>query len=69
MYISIKDYNLQNIIFVHNFVLIILIFVLLFVSIYLILTVLFFDEKKVWVRMKYKFYYSFIKKKEQNRKK
>jgi heme/copper-type cytochrome/quinol oxidase subunit 2 len=32
MKITIKDYNLQNIIFVHNFVLIFLIFVLLFVG-------------------------------------
>lgn len=39
MKISIKDYNLQNIIYVHNFVLIILIFVFLFVFIYLLLTI------------------------------
>ena len=63
MKISIKDYNLQNIIFVHNFVLIFLILVLLFVSTYLILTIWFFNEKSVWIRMKYKFYYSFLKKK------
>lgn len=39
MHISIKDYNLQNIIFVHNFVMTILILVLFFVSIYLFLTI------------------------------
>lgn len=59
MKISIKDYNLQNIIFVHNFVLIFLIFVFLFVSTYLFLTIWFFNERSVWIRLKYKFYYSF----------
>jgi len=63
MQINIMDYNLQNIIFVHNFILGLLIFVFLFVFIYLILTLKFFEEQCVWVRMKNKFYYSFIKKK------
>jgi heme/copper-type cytochrome/quinol oxidase subunit 2 len=44
MKITIKDYNLQNIIFVHNFVLIFLIFVLLFVGTYLYLTIKLFNE-------------------------
>jgi len=46
MYISIKDYNLQNIIFVHNFILTILIFVFLFVFVYLLLAIWLFNEKK-----------------------
>jgi heme/copper-type cytochrome/quinol oxidase subunit 2 len=60
MKISIKDYNLQNIMFVHNFVLIFLIFVLLFVLTYLILTVYYFNNKAVWIRMKYKYHYDFL---------
>jgi heme/copper-type cytochrome/quinol oxidase subunit 2 len=63
MKISIKDYNLQNIMFVHNFVLIFLIFVLLFVSTYLVLTIVFFNNESVFMRMKHKFTYSFIKNK------
>jgi len=43
--ISIKDYNLQNIIFVHNFILIILIFVLLLVSLCLIYVIIIFNDK------------------------
>jgi len=62
MHIAIKDYNLQNIIFVHNFVMSILIFVFLFVFIYLLLTIWWFNEKEVWTRMKYKFWYNFLKK-------
>jgi len=61
--LTIRDYTLQNILFVHNFVLIFLIFVLLFVSTYLILTVLLFNNEMVWVRLKYKYYYDFLKKK------
>ncbi len=63
MKISIKDYNLQNIMFVHNFVLIFLIFVLLFVSTYLVLTVVFFNNESVFMRMKHKFTYNYIKNK------
>jgi hypothetical protein len=58
MKITIKDYNLQYIIFVHNFVLIFLIFVLWFVGTYLSLTLWLFNVMNVWIRMKYKFYYS-----------
>jgi heme/copper-type cytochrome/quinol oxidase subunit 2 len=61
MHISIKDYNLQNIIFVHNFILTILIFVFLFVFIYLLLTLWLFNEKKVWIKMKYNFIYWYLK--------
>ncbi len=56
MKISIRDYNLQNIIFVHNFVLIFLIFVLLFVGTYLTITILLFNIQTVWIRMKYLLY-------------
>jgi hypothetical protein len=45
MKITIKDYNLQNIIFVHNFVLIFLIFVLLFVGTYLAFAICHFSLK------------------------
>jgi heme/copper-type cytochrome/quinol oxidase subunit 2 len=61
MQISIKDYNLQNIIFVHNFVLIILIFVLLFVFVYLLLTILLFWEKVVDIRIRNKLLINFKK--------
>jgi len=61
MYISIKDYNLQNIIFVHNFILTILIFVFLFVFVYLLLAIWLFNEKKIWIKIKYNFMYWFLK--------
>lgn len=67
MHISIKDYSLQNIIFVHNFVLSILIFVFLFVFIYLLLTIWWFEKKRAWTRMRYALSYSFLKK--ENKKK
>ncbi len=69
MHISIKDYSLQNIIFVHNFVLSILIFVFLFVFIYLLLTIWWFEKKRAWTRMRYELSYSFLKKREEKKKK
>jgi heme/copper-type cytochrome/quinol oxidase subunit 2 len=56
MKIYIKDYNLQNIIFVHNFVLIFLIFVLLFVLTYFFFILLRFNVHTVWVYLKYQLY-------------
>lgn len=52
MNITIKDYNLQNIIFVHNFVMTILILVLFFVSVYLFLTIFKYNWNSLYIFFK-----------------